>query len=63
MSNSAAVVPLTAPLRGAHSADVRRFVARVDGHAAAFAALDDDALRGEAQALRATFEFLRARYA
>jgi preprotein translocase subunit SecA len=47
-----AVVPLTAPLRGAHSGDTRRFVARVDGHAAAFAALDDDALRKEARALR-----------
>jgi len=46
------VVPLTAPLRGAGALDTRRFVARVESHAAEFAAMDDDALRAQARLLR-----------
>ena len=45
-------VPLAAPLRSARAPDTQRFVARVETHAAEFAAMDDDALRAQARGLR-----------
>ena len=47
-----AVVPLTAPLQGARGRDATAFVARVNRHAAEFAAADDSQLRAHARALR-----------
>ena len=48
-----AVVPLAAPLQGARSHDTRAFLARVESHAAEFAAADDAQLRAQAHRLRA----------
>jgi len=45
-------LPLAAPLRGARARTMRAFVARVDRHAAEFAAADDAQLRRHARALR-----------
>ena len=47
-----AVVPLTAPLQGARGRDATAFVARVNRHAAEFAAADDAQLRAHGRALR-----------